>query len=995
MIFGTLRLGDAAWYNVWVSDKDLTLLTQEAPGVFHFGGARMALLEIESGFWSIRRQIEALVGPRLANSVMQQAGANGGASFASSFFSDNGVERSMGFQTCLQAYQAAGFGKFEIESMDWPLGRAVIHARQAFEAWMTLSHGEGSEKPVCAYTAGVLVGFVNVIGGRQDVVCIEHSCQAQGAEFCEFELLPASQACDQDEVVAFNPDPGMSRQINLLEMLFDRMPMGIAVIDRGLILRRFNPTWASFIDQYTPLHSADVAPGVRVFDLEPGVEEVLLPLFELAFAGETVRQEAVRLESGGIVSYRDFVLSPLYENGQVVGLLNVSIDATERVTGEQRLQKTLTRLAENESLLRSVIENAQHFAIYRLAVDPSNPYHGKVVMASPSIRDLTGIEDTYCFEKWFDNLHPDDYPRIVEANRRSLEEGAGYNQMARFFNAKENRWHWLQTISNPGFDEDGRLAYFDGMIIDLTDQKEAELALEESQRALTTLIGNLPGMAYRCQNDHDWTMEFVSEGSLDLTGYLPEDLVGNRTITYAELIHPEDREAVYDAVRSALREDRRFQMTYRILTPTGEKWVWEQGQGIRDPAGKVIALEGFITDISERVMAHQNLEQRVDERTRELSTLLDISHNLASTLELEPLLDLILDQLGSVVKYDAASIMILEGDSLKILAYRGPIAREEALQIRFALPGAWANYQVIRSRAPVIIPDVRGKGRLARSIREAAGEDLDTTYSYLRCWMGVPLIVKDKVVGMLTLDHQSPGYYGDSQAELAMAFASQAAVAIENARLYRQVEQAAVTQERNRLARDLHDAVTQTLFSTSLIAEVLPKLWERNPEIGREKLDELRVLTRGALSEMRTLLLELRPDTLAEVELGDLYRHLTRAFTGRTRLPVALTQEGKSGPPPQVKEAFYRVGQEALNNIAKHAEASKVEVHLDLQEGRSEVSIRDNGCGFELSELSPENLGLKIMRERAEAVGASLQVESAPGAGTEIRVRWETHEEVS
>jgi len=264
----------------------------------------MALLEIESGFWSIRRQIEALVGPRLADSVMQQAGANGGASFAASFFSENGVDRSMGFRTCLQAYQAAGFGRFEIKSMDWPLGRVIIHASQAFEAWMTLSHDLRPEKPVCAYTAGVLVGFVNVTGGRQDVVCIERCCQAQGAEFCEFELLPASQAHDQEEVVAFNPDPGISRQINLLEMLFDRMPMGIAVIDRRLILRRFNPTWAAFIDQYTPLESAEVAPGKSVLDLEPGAERVLLPLFKRTFAGETVRQEAVRLESGGIVSSR-------------------------------------------------------------------------------------------------------------------------------------------------------------------------------------------------------------------------------------------------------------------------------------------------------------------------------------------------------------------------------------------------------------------------------------------------------------------------------------------------------------------------------------------------------------------------------------------------------------------------------------------------------------------------------------------------------------------
>jgi two-component system nitrate/nitrite sensor histidine kinase NarX len=250
------------------------------------------------------------------------------------------------------------------------------------------------------------------------------------------------------------------------------------------------------------------------------------------------------------------------------------------------------------------------------------------------------------------------------------------------------------------------------------------------------------------------------------------------------------------------------------------------------------------------------------------------------------------------------------------------------------------------------------------------------------------LILKEKVVGMLTLDHRQPCYYADGQAELAMAFASQAAVAIENARLYQQAEQAAVTQERSRLARDLHDAVTQTLFSASLIAEVLPRIWERNAEIGREKLEELRQLTRGALSEMRTLLLELRPDTLADVELKDLYRHLVNAFIGRTRIPVTFTQEGEPALPPAVKQAFYRVAQEALNNIAKHARASNVEIHLVSDETHTEVRIQDDGCGFNISELLPENLGLKIMRERAEAVDADFEIKSAPGDGVQICMEW-------
>jgi PAS domain-containing protein len=420
------------------------LLKQERVGFLQFGGARMALLDIESGFWSIRRQMEALLGGGVTNSVLQQAGANGGASFARSFFSDQVNERPAGFQACLLAYQTAGFGRFEIKTMEWPLGRLIIKAHDSFEAWMTRQHQQQVDSPVCAYTAGVLVGFINVISDRQDVVCIERSCQAQGAEVCEFELLPADKVGKQEQVVTFTPDPGLSRQINLLELLFDRMPMGVAVIDRDFILRRCNPTWATFMNKYTPSTSIDVAPGRNIFDLEPGTEDIIIPLFNRVLDGETVRQDAVRIESGGIVSYRDIVLSPLYENKHIVGLLNVSIDATERVKAEESLKETLGRLEENESMLRSVVENAQHFAIYRLQVDSSNPYLGKVVLVSPSLQELVGIEDLYRFESWFEHLHPDDYPRIVEANRRSLEEGIAYNQLARFYNTHQNRWRFIR-----------------------------------------------------------------------------------------------------------------------------------------------------------------------------------------------------------------------------------------------------------------------------------------------------------------------------------------------------------------------------------------------------------------------------------------------------------------------------------------------------------------------------------------------------------------------
>jgi signal transduction histidine kinase len=251
-----------------------------------------------------------------------------------------------------------------------------------------------------------------------------------------------------------------------------------------------------------------------------------------------------------------------------------------------------------------------------------------------------------------------------------------------------------------------------------------------------------------------------------------------------------------------------------------------------------------------------------------------------------------------------------------------------------------------------------------------------------------PLIIKEEVYGNLALYYPEPRLFSGDEVDLAVTFCDQAALAIENARLKAQVEQTAVATERGRLARDLHDAVTQTLFSASLIAEVLPRLWEKNQAEALRRLEELRQLTRGALAEMRTLLLELRPAALTEAKLNELLRHLTQAISSRTRTPVALEIEGECTLPPEVQVSLYRITQEALNNIGKHARASEALVRVHCQPGAVELLIRDNGRGFDLAQVLPQNLGLGIMRERAEAIGACLKLQSAPDQGTQIEVSW-------
>ncbi len=198
----------------------------------------------------------------------------------------------------------------------------------------------------------------------------------------------------------------------------------------------------------------------------------------------------------------------------------------------------------------------------------------------------------------------------------------------------------------------------------------------------------------------------------------------------------------------------------------------------------------------------------------------------------------------------------------------------------------------------------------------------------------------------------------------------------------------AADEERHRLARDLHDAVSQTLFSLGLICEVLPTIWEKDQAHGRQRLEEVRQLSRSALAEMRTLLFELRPSALDEAELGELLRQLADTVTGRSRLPVRLEISFDEVLPSEVKVALYRIAQEALNNVAKHSAATEASVSLDGRPTGVRLRIRDNGRGFQVASIPAGSLGVGIMTERARAIGAELSITSEPGEGTEVRLIW-------
>ena len=206
--------------------------------------------------------------------------------------------------------------------------------------------------------------------------------------------------------------------------------------------------------------------------------------------------------------------------------------------------------------------------------------------------------------------------------------------------------------------------------------------------------------------------------------------------------------------------------------------------------------------------------------------------------------------------------------------------------------------------------------------------------------------------------------------------------------LLAQAEEQATTAERSRLARELHDVITQLLFSINLIAGSLPRLWRRDPEMAERSTGELQRLTRGALAEMRTLLRELRPHTITETDLATLITHLSDGLAARHDIPATVRAEMTGSLPQDVHLAVYRTTQEALNNVAKHANASSIAVHLNGTESRVTLSVVDDGYGFDAGDIPAGTMGLEIMRERANEIGAELAVSSEMDIGTTVGLDW-------
>jgi PAS domain S-box-containing protein len=411
-----------------------------------------------------------------------------------------------------------------------------------------------------------------------------------------------------------------------------------------------------------------------------------------------------------------------------------------------------------------------------------------------------------------------------------------------------------------------------------------------------------------------------------------------------------------------------------------ERFLEHWSQPIRDGMYSGGRIEQY-TDITDR----KKLEFAESEQRQFAEALSEIATLLTSSLHLQDVLDRILASLDLVVPHDLASIIIMEGNQFQVAGYRTSeeFPAEEAItEGRLELDYRLYIDEMARTGKPIFIPDMQ-RSELGRNNPAAAAA---------RAYVGAPIQVHDEIIGVINLFSQRIGFFNASHADRLSAFAELAAIAIQNARLYQQSQELAALEERQRLARELHDSVSQSLFTCRTMTETALRRWEKDPERAYDLVQDVHQLVVTALSEMRILLLELRPSALTQVGLKQLFEQYLQPIQDRRQFELKIQIDDISPLPPDVQIVLYRITQEALNNINKHAQAKHVEVRVNGNTDRTTLEIHDDGSGFDMTEVTGTSLGLNVMRERADEIGAELHIQSERGKGTHIIVVWK-HDE--
>ncbi|MGF1470354.1 MAG: PAS domain S-box protein [Rubrobacteraceae bacterium] len=637
------------------------------------------------------------------------------------------------------------------------------------------------------------------------------------------------------------------------------------------------------------------------------------------------------------------------------------IAQVQDITGRKKAEEALT---QSENRLRQIIDTEPE-CVKVLGLDGSllemNPA-GLAMLEADSLEQVRG-RSVYRY------ITPEHRANFVALTEKVLIGGSGTLEFELV--GRKGTRRWLDTHAVPLRDAGGETSGLLAITRDITERKRAESDLRESERLYRTVIEEAAENIFLVDAESARIVE-SNPASREALGYTEEEF---RRMTLYDIVAHDD-ESIRRNIQLTREKKRHALGQRKYRRRDGSHIDVEVSASTILYAGRE-ALCVVAHDVSERVRAQRMLEQRVGALSR-----------IASSLTLDQPMDSTLNTLAeSMVEASAAvaCAVILVDESAGTLRLVGSHGLSEdykaGMHLVYGIQEDSPNRKAIRTRQPMLIGDIRQTiledPRLAplhQSVREARWDN-----AYV-----VPLISRGRVLGAIDFLYLSQQEPGDDERIFLEAITDQAAVAVENTRLYAEARGKATLEERQRLARELHDSVSQALYGIALGTETARTLLEHNPDRIAEPLDYVMSLAEAGLAEMRALIFELRPESLETEGLVAALEKQTDALRARHQIEVESRLCEEPDVSLEIKEAVYRIVQEAFHNTTKHSRANNLRLEMRCADEAIMFEVSDDGAGFDVTEDFPGHLGLHSMRERASNLGGKVEIRSAPGAGTSI-----------
>ncbi|MFN8458110.1 MAG: GAF domain-containing protein [Anaerolineae bacterium] len=679
-------------------------------------------------------------------------------------------------------------------------------------------------------------------------------------------------------------------------------------------------------------------------------------------------------------------------------------------------QRVEAALRESEKRYKQLLDSVTDY-IYTVKLENGQPVattHGPNCVA---VTGYTWQEYDADPQLWYRMIHPQDR-QAVTAHLAKLLAGEATPPFEHRLIHKDGSVRWVRNTTVLHRNEQGQCVSYDGLISDITTSKQLrerldaiyqlgdELTLLRDKtliinRVLETVLTVLrvQGASYGEVDETAHELEYYFRASRDaaqqphLTSRLSLGEYQTRGIGVAVV-------RTGQAINMAdTRQNERY-------IPHSEQWPARSTLVVPMRVGlRIIGVLGAeSSELNHFSPDDQQLLQTLADQTaiaienarlfaaeqdarEQANTLREATAALTSTLELNQVLDSILTHLAQVVAFDSACVFLWDGEWLQVAAGRGSVWQEHMIGQRYPLDHHLLAEGEGTGHSLMLVSALQG----LNSLHEVAG------------WMSVPLIVRDEVIGYLTLDSQRATAYTQAEFALAQAFANQAALAIQNARLFEQVRAGREQlqslshrlverqeNERRHIAREIHDEASQALTSLMVGLRLLEREADQ-PQLISTRVSELKRMADSVLENLHRLAMDLRPASLDYLGLVAALRQHIQSFNRQHGHLVTAQFEALGFDderlPPLVETTLYRIAQEALTNVARHAQATQVDVLLKRRGQQLVMIVEDNGIGFDPeTTLRNQRLGLVGMRERAEMLGGRLVIESVSGAGTTIYV---------